>query len=496
MDPFFTLPPEVRLMILVQLKTRTNISPLLSASPAMLAQYGASRKHIRRAFLKAEFAGTLLQDALGIVLFPNKHDTDINWSVVDCHIELWVSGRFADPFQQNHQRILERLDGLYDRLSTYIEDYITKATSVFPPRAYLGLPNPLSVRGELVFRNKSVGPRVIKLDYLSHLERKRLLGAFLKYEFMCKVYYHTRRDQINDDIYKHLVQVVDSKIQGLEREAFRCVHRYVWDLYGAVFAHCAEFWLPDIPQTQLTLYGATKTLSRAGLVFPDNVFFDPGVYYEDLDLPTKSKSVPWYLSLLGLDLITNLLLFPRDHRGRYRHLEQWLCDIPRRHLQSTPSNLVFGSLLIEEPILQGPDSKEWEQYPGVLQQLCHQEPTLHDVDIWDDEYPMLWTPRHLLVRVYRQRAWVFFDDSRYYSDQGIIPHFPSEELLSRHSRCLRSRYRAAGGVASLRRSQKWQDEYRDNFYPMEESTPEEKHPEFQHDDECSRPFYRPLKPYE
>ncbi|KAF4459120.1 hypothetical protein FALBO_14128 [Fusarium albosuccineum] len=170
MDGFSSLPPEIRLEILLFLKTRSNILPLLRASPTMLAQYCESKKHIRRAFLRAELDGSVLQDALGVVLFPLYDTPRVNFNAVKRHVERSSLAQFRDPFRHNDHDTVECLDRLYDRLSTYIEDYVTKASSEYPPRAYMGLPDLSSQRGVLEFRNNAIGINVIKMDDLSDAE--------------------------------------------------------------------------------------------------------------------------------------------------------------------------------------------------------------------------------------------------------------------------------------------------------------------------------------
>ncbi|RSL51873.1 hypothetical protein CEP54_011217 [Fusarium duplospermum] len=97
----------------------------------MLTQYQESKRLIRRAFLKAEFMDGLLQNALAVVLF-SQQDGPIpkaDRKQVQLHVERCSQGQLPDPFHPNDHPTIESLDRLYGRLSTYIEDYITKATS-------------------------------------------------------------------------------------------------------------------------------------------------------------------------------------------------------------------------------------------------------------------------------------------------------------------------------------------------------------------------------
>ncbi|RSL88634.1 hypothetical protein CEP52_015146 [Fusarium oligoseptatum] len=204
-DIFTSLPPELRLGILLHLNSRSSIAPLLKASPCMLAQYQESKILIRRGFIKAELADGLLQDALAVVLFPQQDGPipKADRKEVQRHVERWSQGQLPDPFHLKDYPTIESLDRLYHRLSTYIEDYITKATSNYPPRAYLCLPDLSSKRGRLLFRNKQIGQNVIKIDYLTDAERRRLLQAFLR------------------------------QLTAWECEAIQSVYSYIQALYGA-----------------------------------------------------------------------------------------------------------------------------------------------------------------------------------------------------------------------------------------------------------------------
>ncbi|KAH7020306.1 hypothetical protein EDB80DRAFT_821196 [Ilyonectria destructans] len=204
MDIFSSLPPELRLEIFLRLRTTSKIAPLIRASLTMFAQYQTSKKQIRLALLRYEFDDDSLQDAMGIVLFPVMHPTDTDFSAISRHLKLWGSAQLPNPFQEHGINMLKSLDGLYNRLSMYMEDYITKATAIYPPRAYLALPDLSPRRGPSTFRNKSIGLETLKLDDLSEQERHRLLRAFLRYELMCKIC-HPRQGSFNElDPINHL----------------------------------------------------------------------------------------------------------------------------------------------------------------------------------------------------------------------------------------------------------------------------------------------------
>lgn len=177
--------------------------------------------------------------------------------------------QLSDPSQERGNTMLKSLDGLYNQLSAYMEDYITKATAIYSPRAYLALPGLSPKRSEPQFRNKSIGLKLLKLVDLSDLERKRLLRAFLRYELICKVYHPRQGTPAELDTIDQQSIRANFRLQGGEYEAIKCVYGYVGDLYGAVFAHHADAWLPSIPKVPCTK--SSNTVSRSDLLFPDNV---------------------------------------------------------------------------------------------------------------------------------------------------------------------------------------------------------------------------------
>lgn len=159
MDCFSSLPLEINVTILRYLRTRSNIKQFLSASPTMLQHYRESRAHIQRAHLQGELPGSLLQDALVVANFPSKNP--------QLHIEKWREGHLSNPFLHHDSVTIDRLDRLYTRLAIYIEDYITKATSIYPPRAYLCIPSAYSNVDQLQFRGQPIGIDILRVDALT-----------------------------------------------------------------------------------------------------------------------------------------------------------------------------------------------------------------------------------------------------------------------------------------------------------------------------------------
>ncbi|KAF5637966.1 hypothetical protein F52700_4669 [Fusarium sp. NRRL 52700] len=225
----------------------------------MLQHYFESKRYIQRSHLEAELPGTLLQDALAVANYPPKDRR--------LHIMKWSEGQLPNPFVHRDLAAIDRLDRIYTQLEIYIEDYITKATSIYPPRAYMCIPSPGSYVDQLQFRGHPIGIDILKLDSLTDLERNRLFRAFFRYELTSKTYG------------EEVSELVTSTFQNLshgEAEALRCVRHYMKDLNGAVFAHHANTQLPNMPVKP----GAEKANlgPDGGSRFPDNIWFSPNAF--------------------------------------------------------------------------------------------------------------------------------------------------------------------------------------------------------------------------
>ncbi|KAM0546738.1 hypothetical protein ACHAPJ_010666 [Fusarium lateritium] len=452
----------------------------------MLNQYCKHKMLIRKTFYEEEFDKRMFQDALAIIHFPPQDIPQPDRNQIWSHITQWSAGLLPCPFECNNRAALERLDKLYDRLTTFIEDYITKATSAYPPRAYLGLPDLSSKRGQLQFGGKPIGFEVIKVDSLSHRERQRLFQAFLRHEVLCKVQ-HLQRGREAPRKLDKLITTAYGNLRNWEGEAIRSVHEYIKDLYGAVFAHCADSWLPELPPKLLT--ETDEEIVDDGLCYPDNVLFLPYAYYNDTITRPTPLSYDYLedLALCGFDLITRLLTLPRDKIGRPKQLESWLQATNQRYQNNGRSMGFVMTQLLDIEILEGPNSQNWEQAGGNYRVLHAGIPTswihlsLKDMHFY-----------RLQMHVYRQRAWVFFDDARYYPGQNLSLQFPTfEQLLIQGGRHELGDIRNVINAAIRRKAKKSRDQCMDRYVPDVQMTRSDRYEkfEFETDEEYLTPFY-------
>jgi hypothetical protein len=386
-DPFSKLPSELRRQVLLLTDSKSSILRMIQASPIMLQEYLAHKKHIIRQVIAAEFDEQMIQDAMAIILLPiprTKHWDELSkrQSQPLCeHILAWWKSQLPDPIKEGNDDLLSQLNKLHNQLLVLVEDYITKATASFPPREYLCLTHvqqPLT-EGHLMFRGVKVAPRFNSAD-LTSLERKRFVKAFLLYELFCKI-----------SNAPHAIRLIqeDRELSYAEYEAVGCVHNYVRSLYGAMFAQCNDGWLPS------TSTGASL---GPGLLFPDTYYFDANSYLPNLDFLDE---IPQYdvgasFSMTGLDYLTICLGYdlgnPDEREAVMAQIEYiWYFESPFR---SYTWDMSFELLFTTKPTCK--NGCESSMYKQLF--LNHDE--------------------KLQYNIFQQRAWVFFDDSRFYPQES------------------------------------------------------------------------------
>ncbi|KAH7362186.1 hypothetical protein B0T11DRAFT_297657 [Plectosphaerella cucumerina] len=386
--------------------------------------------------LALPLSGTLLNDAIAIVQFPSPEAIDGDPKIVDRHLEAWASGKIGKTACD--EQTLCALKRFCEKLKFYIEDYISKATSSFPARAYLDTPSPIpQTRKEHTIQMK---------DLLSS-ESERLMTAFIEYELLCKINCFSRSTPRFN--FKHLERCGGRTVSPWRAETLQCVFEYIRSLYGALFARSSNAWLPtDCTQ----------------LVFPDNVLFGVQQYAEDMDLhPSVSPYMADTLAAFGFDLITSLLdecegvsSEPRHGRGLFHGLARWL------RWTRTCGLSPWLNPLSATPDLSWPDS------PALCQRLLQLIPNTTDEE---ERLSMalvkgggnridenLGTQLHRQMQIYRQRAWVFFDDARLFPESSRpMPCFPTaEEIISAEARAIRQ-YTGINGARVQHRSRFWHE---------------------------------------
>lgn len=308
MDPFSILPSLVQTEIFVHLQSDISVKQVIQASPSMLWHFIAYKKSILRCImygiLNGDTSGDLLRDALGIIYISDKASAKRYRQT-----EMWKTMELPDTLD------LEQLEALWhiiSRMIIFIEDYVSKATSECPPRAYLGIMDLLNGSGSY-FKGQRLDTNAVRFSSLTSAERYRFLPAFTRHELICRIYYPLPRTSTEADAVKR--QVVEIS-EGTELMTLLSVHQYYRNVCGALFAHCHDCWLPhrsgqpDQPllpseTRQSTLDSATlpnttaPSSSRHGLIFPDNICFEAKAYERGLD--EHANNFQRRLPCLGLD---------------------------------------------------------------------------------------------------------------------------------------------------------------------------------------------------
>ncbi|KAH7309797.1 hypothetical protein B0I35DRAFT_453419 [Stachybotrys elegans] len=400
MDPFELLAPELRLRILVHLRSPRRISQLMQASPAMLQQYCASRLYIKRRIMARDMDDEMVQDAVAILQFPSWEFSDAYLSTAHDHMALWANQQLPNPLKNHDKVLLGELDQLHSRLMLFIEDYLTKATA----------PN----QDHLWFKGEKICSRFDESD-LTNRERRRILRAFLRYELICKDGY-TRGLEYSRGVYnaqftadERMIQKEfsplycktkdDYEAKRLEAEALSCVHEYLRSLYGSIFAQWTESWLPDIP-------AGSFCSSPRGLIYPDNVYFDGDVYAADMGLISTPEVET--AAFFGFDVAAAFLrLFFRGRRVHPCDLDEWYQDL---------NNSAWITYWAISRIGIG----RWGGCSLGDTVIC---PTVRQrADFISGQR----------VLIYRQRAWVFFENSRFYPSSRAEPHLPTDDEVKKY----------------------------------------------------------------
>ncbi|SCN96812.1 uncharacterized protein FFE2_08606 [Fusarium fujikuroi] len=429
MDPFNSLPPEIRLKILLLITSKFSLSSITQASPTMLQQYLDRRKHVRQNLIAVDFDEDMMQDALAIILFPTERGAqEYRLQLVRDHLERWQDKDFDSPLTNQNVYMFQLLDDLHSMLLHFIQDYCSKATASYMPREYICLPglHSPSPKARLYFRCEPVTSS-FNPDSLTTSELKRFFRAFLLYQLNCKV---NKSLGTSPNPNNPLNNLPKRAIHPSEDEAIRCVHTYVRSLYGACIAQRGDGFLPS---------GPDGTAFELGLTFPDNFCFDPDLYTAERgSRGNYHGDATSHLAKLGLEEVVN---FTRYRFGLSSENEEFDYEFDK----------VFESLSYR----MGP-------YQHVITRVDSSSDS--GSPMYDRLSAGLSRSNTIQFRICQQRAWVFFDNNRFYPPSTPSrPRFPTENFLFREAdKLVRDGLGLVDNselVRSERRSQTWQDKY-------------------------------------
>ncbi|KAJ4129132.1 hypothetical protein NW768_007665 [Fusarium equiseti] len=179
------LPTLIQREIIVRLGTEHSLRSLFKAYPSMRVHYDHYERSILQQILRTLFPDdeekNILKDLLTIPEMNNLRQLHYTFNGI---LSYRRRKRLSDPADLDELRAVHRL---VSRIIIFIEDYLSKATSRFPPRAYMSLPD-LSWGTGSKFRGRSLDTKLVPFTTLRRSERYRLLRAFVRYELVCKIH--------------------------------------------------------------------------------------------------------------------------------------------------------------------------------------------------------------------------------------------------------------------------------------------------------------------
>ncbi|KAG5742972.1 hypothetical protein H9Q70_014310 [Fusarium xylarioides] len=468
MDPFTRIPVELRLQIFSSLQSKATILSLIQASPQMLKQYLGYKSTIIRNLLERDFDDEMIQDAMAIILYPSLRKARKVKFHFDAHLLRRKCHKLPNPLVTHDTVLLDQLDKLHSLLMVFVEDYITKATADFQPREYICLPQPTHSQSHLVFKGQKVTRR-FDSGNLSDGERRRLLRAFLRVELGSLVL-RTASFERNSFTKRRLMSYMAVGVERRDEEAIRCVWVYTSSLYGAVFAQCADAWLPvaDAPP-------------ETGLLFPDNVLVDPIEYGKDVGIKGEEKrSAIVSMAQYGFSLIFTMIRFAIAKPQYTSTLKSFVENLCSFRMDITSDDL-FGR------------GMPWGGFHGLSHHTDHRNSGSGLVSDDESWWKYLGGKLHhdnggpTQYKIFQQRAWPFFDDDRHYPvNTAALPVFPTRYFLEKMARERINDFMSFfehGPVSNaqlerkmreLRRAQKWQDKMKQrqgNNWSTESSLP-------------------------
>ncbi|KAF5549779.1 hypothetical protein FMEXI_4029 [Fusarium mexicanum] len=385
MDPFSSLPAEVRVKILGSIPSYATTARLIRASPIMLTQYTATESMNLREYLSQLF-GTdahdheLLQDALAVIYLSETYDVD---QICDL-VRKWEAKTLPLPFHRGDNDMVTKLRLLFERLSEFIDDYLSKATAQNTAEAYLQPPRRTYI--------DTVDPQRITLHDLNAQERLRFFKAFIKFEGLCK---------FNNQKVRHAPARIGSnkalEFSSWEKKALMCVYEYIKASYSAMYVQCAG--AHTFKDYEKTCYDLRQNRCRSAF-FVETMCYDPQYPFIRYGPSHYADNLPKELPWSGFDVLSHLMM-----EVKAVHEPTWIGGMCSRYDWRCCT---------------------WAQH---IVRRIEETSSLEDLSSLARRYSPANTEANPVKRAHRtihqQRAWVFFDDTRLCPGQEA--HFPTEE---------------------------------------------------------------------
>ncbi|KAK5998050.1 hypothetical protein PT974_00420 [Cladobotryum mycophilum] len=384
MDPFEKLPPEIREVVLAQAATLADALAMTYASPVLLQQ----RRHSQAIILRARYPEfcdpSLLNDSMALLLFPKRT-----------------------------RRQYEYEGSLWGRITKFADDLVRKATSSHLRAAYINLPE---------WSHPSLHPHFCPprahrstLDSLSSAEKKRIFKAFLRFDILSRLF------QLQNNHYRTLQECNRRTLDHYEGkgsaawevEGIMCVAEYMRTMYSAIAIRILLVQPQNQRTTEVWADGViAEFLTREATVplvdIPNNRF-----KFSSLSFPRRrgrfsSPSWTWayafdgfadFLALKGLGELEKVLesggdyadaLFASSEAEKDDTAMKW--DLQKRPLY--------------EHVLDESGPRVWKR--------------LNTSRLREELVSSIEEEHQVLIDIYRQRAWAFFD-ADVYPDTCVFP---------------------------------------------------------------------------
>jgi hypothetical protein len=402
-----------------------TVDPTTVHKATFLSSYSARRDYLERVF--SENLKSRTQDVMAIVNFPRRGKFVYIPNAINIHLELWLALELPDPLEEYLPAELDKVYQFVRLTEQYMEDYLSKALSPDLVHAYLKLPHwcHLSYDEHRTVEVKSQDR--VHLNSLSSIERDRLFQAFFHYQLNClakpvRPRYWSQTRFPEEQSWWLIPQWGTSYCPSIrDIDATQCVHEYFRTLIGALAARFADDGFRMPAALFDGRHEAWSTLE--GLIFPDHVQFNPELHMTSPDSSAICTLINC-LAASGITLMDELLrLDIKECKAFFDHL--------------------YDEMTIQTPMMAPRSSS----YPTIDR---YYNPVIPDDGLWAElrfRFHFAQGPEDLkqaYIRMYRQRAWAFFDDERLFKDgvnlcgfqdfQARASRMDTKEYKSRRSR--------------------------------------------------------------
>ncbi|RMJ11923.1 hypothetical protein CDV36_008452 [Fusarium kuroshium] len=388
-----------------------TVDPTTIHKATLLSSYSARRDYLVRVF--SENQDSRIQDVMAIINFPRPDRFVYMPAAINLHLEEWLAHELPNPLEEYLPSELGKAYHFIRLTEQYMEDYLSKALSKDLVYAYLKLPHwcHLSYDEHRTVEVKSQDR--VHLNSLSSRERDRLFQAFFHYQLNClakpvRPRYWSQGRFPEEQSWWLMPQWVTSYRPSIrDIDTIQCVHEYFRTLTGALAARFADdgFKMPVASRDEH--HGAE--CASEGLVFPDNVQFNPELHMTSPD-PDAINTLINCLAASGINLIDELLrLDMKECKAFFDHL--------------------YDEMTIQTPMMAPRSST----HPTIDR---YYNPNIPDDGLWAElrfHFHFARGPDDLkkaYIRMYRQRAWAFFDDERLFDDGVNLCDF---QVFQRHA---------------------------------------------------------------